>query len=331
MQDPLKLFEEELRSRPGGISAYTVRGYLADLRKFAGWFRMNKGEEMELGKVTPVDVRDYKAHLQTAASYKPATINRHLASLRAYFSWANEKGLVDENPVRVGNVEEQQAAPRSLDEKAYNKLLRETQKHGRKRDLAIIQLLRHTGIRLGELCDLTLADVETSELMGKVIVRSGNEDRYRAVPLNLDARRALGAYLEEERPEVDDRHLFIGQRRNGLTDAAVQNVVKKYADLAHLEGVSPHVLRHTFARSLLDKGVDLVTVQQLMGHKRVDSTARYARPGERDLEAAVSRLELEKAIAPQDESTRVQKRKLTSREKSDLDNDERIEPKWKQW
>jgi integrase/recombinase XerC len=113
------------------------------------------------------------------------------------------------------------------------------------------------------------------------------------VPFNLDARRALEAYLKEERPEVNDQHVFIGQRRNGLTDAAVQNVVKKYSYLAHLESVSPHVLRHTFARSLLDKGVDLVTVQQLMGHKRVDSTARYTRPSERDLEAAVATLELE--------------------------------------
>jgi len=114
-----------------------------------------------------------------------------------------------------------------------------------------------------------------SERKGKVIVRSGKGRHYREVPLNLDARRARQEYLVE-RPDLEDPHVFIGQRGNGLTDAAIQDVLKKYAHLAGVE-VSPHLLRHTFARSLLDRGVDLVTVQQLMGHRRVDSTARYTR------------------------------------------------------
>ena len=293
VQATIESFKQDLLDRPEGISPYTVRGYASDLRKFADWFELTNGEPMGPGNVTPVDVRDYKAHMQTVANLKPATINRRLSTLRAYFSWAFKKGFIEDNPVRVRNVEETQTAPRALDEKTYHRLLRAAQKKGNKRDVAIVQLLRHTGLRLGELCNLTLADIETSERKGKVIVRSGKGGKYREVPLNLDARRALAAYFEEERPEVDDQHVFIGQRRNGLTDAAVQNVVKKYAYQAHLEGLSPHVLRHTFARSLLDKGVDLVTVQQLMGHKRIDSTARYTRPSERDLEAAVATLELE--------------------------------------
>jgi site-specific recombinase XerD len=293
VQETIESFKQDLLDRPEGISPYTVRGYVSDLRKFADWFVLTNGEFLRPGNVTPVDVRDYKAHMQTVANLKPATINRRLSTLRAYFSWAFKKGFIEDNPVRVRNVEETQTAPRALDEKTYHRLLRAAQKKGNKRDVAIVQLLRHTGLRLGELCNLTLADIETSERKGKVIVRSGKGGKYREVPLNLDARRTLEAYIEEERPEVDDQHVFIGQRRNGLTDAAVQNVVKKYAYQAHLEGLSPHVLRHTFARSLLDKGVDLVTVQQLMGHKRIDSTARYTRPSERDLEAAVATLELE--------------------------------------
>lgn len=102
----------------------------------------------------------------------------------------------------------------------------------------------------------------------------------------------LQAYFAEGL-EIDDLHVFIGQRGNGLTDAAVYDVVKKYARLSNVDQVSPHVLRHTFARSLLDKGVDLVTVQQFISHKRIDSTARYTKPSERDLEVAVERLELE--------------------------------------
>lgn len=292
LRSPIDEFEEALRNRPEGISPYTIRDYLSALRKFAAWFKVDSAENLRIRNVTAVDVRNYKEHLQTEVKLKPATINRHLATLRTYFYWAVEKGLIKESPVRVRNVEEPQIAPRSLDERHYHRLLRAAQRYGNRRDRAIIQLLRHTGLRVGELCSLQLSDIKMSERKGKVIVRSGKGRKYREVPLNLDARRELQAYFDE-RPKVNDQHIFIGQRRNGLTDAAVQNVIKKYSRLANLDGVSPHILRHTFARSLLDKGVDLVTVQKLMGHKRIDSTARYTQPSERDLEVAVTRLELE--------------------------------------
>ena len=288
-----KAFEESLRNRPEGISPYTVRGYMTDLKRFAAWFEKTNGEPMHLRDVTPVDVRDYKAYLQTVKKFKPATINRRLAALRAYFYWSIDEGLIKENPVRVRNVEEPQTAPRSIGEREYHRLLRAVQKGGSKRDIAIIQMLRHTGLRVGELCSLDLEDIVMSERKGKVIVRSGKGRRYREVPLNLDVRRALQEYLSDERPEVDTPNIFIGQRKNGLTEVAIQDIVRKYAEVAKLEGVTPHVLRHTFAKSLIDKGVDLVTVQQLMGHQRIDSTARYTKPSKRDLEVAVSRLELE--------------------------------------
>jgi len=286
-------FEDHLRSRPEGISPYTVQGYVADLEKFATWFKKTNGEPMRLRDVTPVDVRDYKAHLQTVKKYRPSTINRRLAALRTYFSWAIDEGLISDDPVRVRNVEEPQTAPRSISEREYHRLLRAVQRDGSKRDVAIIQLLRHSGLRVGELCNLELEDIEMSKRKGKVIVRSGKGRRYREVPLNLDARRALQEYFAKDRPDVDDPNVFIGQRKNGLTEVAIQDIVRKYARLAELEDVTPHVLRHTFAKSLIDKGVDLVTVKHLMGHKRLDSTARYTKPSKRDLEVAVSRLELE--------------------------------------
>ena len=112
------------------------------------------------------------------------------------------------------------------------------------------------------------------------------------MPLNLDVRRALSEYIAV-RLNVEDTHVFIGQRKNGLTDAAVQDIIAKYAQIAGLSNVSPHVLRHTFGRSLIDRSVDLPTVQNLMGHKRIDSTARYTKPSVSDLERAVARLETE--------------------------------------
>ena len=281
-----------MRDRPEGVSPLTISGYLLDVHQFATWFRLSNSEGFQPDNVTPVDVRNYKEYLQTVKGRKPATINRHLATLRTFFTWAIQNEWATENPVHVRNLEEPVTAPRSIGERTYHRLLRAVQRTAHKRDIAIIQLLRHTGLRVSELCNLQLSDIELSERKGRVVVRSGKGRRYREVPLNLDVRRALSEYIAV-RPSVEDTHVFIGQRKNGLTDAAIQDITSKYAQLAGLSGVSPHVRRHTFGRSLIDRSVDLPTVQNLMGHKRIDSTVRYTKPSANDLERAVARLETE--------------------------------------
>ena len=151
----------------------TISGYLLDLHQFANWFHTSNSEAFQPDAVTPVDVRNYKEYLQTIKARKPATINRHLATLRTFFTWAIEEGRTVDNPVRVRNLEEPITAPRSIDERTYHRLLRAVQRTTNKRDIAIIQLLRHTGLRVSELCSLQLTDIELSERKGKVVVRSG--------------------------------------------------------------------------------------------------------------------------------------------------------------
>ena len=123
-----------------------------------------------------------------------------------------------------------------------------------------------------------------------MVVRSGKGGKQRTVPLNVDARRAIESY-KEVRPQVPSDRLFISQRGEGLQAQAVENLVKKYARRAGLENVTPHMLRHTFGKSLVDVGIDLGTVATLMGHERLDTTALYTQPGARDLAQAVARLE----------------------------------------
>jgi integrase/recombinase XerD len=106
-------------------------------------------------------------------------------------------------------------------------------------------------LREGELAAPTLRDISISERKNSVTFRSGKGSKYRVVPLNLDARRALEAYLLV-RPEVADVHVFISQRGEQIKPQAIENIVQKYARRAGLEGVSPHTLRHTFGKSALD-------------------------------------------------------------------------------
>jgi site-specific recombinase XerD len=166
------------------------------------------------------------------------------------------------------------------------------ERDGKKRDIAILMLLRHTGLRVGELCALRLADIDISERKGTVTVRSGKGNKYRVVPLNADVRRALGQYVAV-RPRVPDDHFFLSQKGGGVQSQAVQRIVEKHARQAGLEDVTPHTLRHSFAKNLLDEGVDLVTVSALLGHERLETTAIYTQPSPRDMERAVQKLEWE--------------------------------------
>ncbi|MDA8219829.1 MAG: tyrosine-type recombinase/integrase [Dehalococcoidales bacterium] len=271
-------------------SPRTLASYESDLRCFARWFAVANGEAFSAAAVAPTDVRDYKAHLVTVERRSPATVNRRLAALRRFFQWAKASKIIDELPTQsVKGLASVPAAPKALEKREVDRLIRAAEKDGSKRDLAIVLTLRHTGLRVGELCALRLDDIKISERKGSLVVRSGKGSKYRSIPLNVDARRAIGDYLAV-RPKVSDDHFFIGQRGDGLKPQAVENLVGKYARLARLEGVTPHTLRHTFGKQALDAGENLVTVATLMGHERLETTAIYTKPSERDLERAVDKL-----------------------------------------
>lgn len=272
-------------------SPKTIQNYQSDLECFARWYEEVSGEAFSPGAITPTDIREYRDFLVAVQGCKPATINRRLAALRKFFSWAKAMRKIDEVPTEaVKGVRSDPRAPKSLDKREVDRLIRAAERDGDKRNLAILQTLRHTGMRVGELCSLRLDDLEISERKGRLIIRSGKGAKQREVPLNVDARRAITAYLEV-RPQVVDEHLFIGQRNEGLKVQALENVVEKYARLAGLEDVTPHTLRHTFGTQVLRSGEDLVTVARLLGHERIETTSVYTQPSERDLERAVSKLE----------------------------------------
>src|SRR5215216_5078613 len=272
-------------------SPRTRDAYRLDLLHFADWFTRTVGEGFSPEAVTPTDVRDYRSHLINVEKRQPATVNRRLAALRRFFQWAKATGLVKELPTDdVKGVASSPRAPHWLDKRDVDRLIRTVERHGNTRDLAIVLVLRHTGIRVGELSGLMLGDVETSERKGSLTVRSGKGGKFRALPMNGDARRAIAGYLEV-RPKVPDDHLFIGQGGQGISSRAVELLVTKYGRLAGLEDVTPHTLRHSFGKHALDAGADLVSVSALLGHQRLETTAIYTTPSQRDLARVVEKLE----------------------------------------
>lgn len=291
-------FQEYLMSRDR--SPKTVHGYGSDLRQFEKWL----GRPLE--SMTNADVRAYRDHLfEVGASAN--TISRHLASLASFGMWGETRGgLFAENPaLHVEQVEVSMLAPRWLNKGQKRKLLQVIEEDARKakeryprlwllrfRDAVMVRFLLHTGLRVGELCDLRLSDLTLGERKGSVLVRRGKGRKQRIVMLMNETRKDLAEWLKV-RPPVSSDCLFVGQVGEAIQPRLVQRVVQRYAESAEIEDLTPHVLRHTFARSLLDSGATPFEVAKLLGHSSLDSTARYAQPSEEDLRNAIERLGVE--------------------------------------
>ena len=201
--------------------------------------------------------------------------------------------MIVANPAQgIAPVEEVRPAPKWLDKNQQYALLRAVQEKGKVRDVAIITLMLHTGLRVSEVAALKVGDVELSVRKGSLNVRGGKGGKYRTVPLNADARKALQAYMEQ-RPglKVGD-YLFIGQRGDRLEAPGIYYLVQSYAYDAHLEEVTPHTLRHTFGKNLVDAGVSIDRVAQLLGHESVDTTRIYTTPSAQDLQNEVEKVAL---------------------------------------
>jgi site-specific recombinase XerD len=286
MNDHLNNFMSYLESRDR--SSHTTQAYKLDLRQFCQWFEQVNDDEMHPHLITPTDLREFKHHLIQDEQLKPATINRKLASLRAFLKWAVGEGTIESVPRMPQGVEQVQSAPKALDRREMNALIRAVERHGSVRDQAIILVLINTGLRVQECSSLNVEDIEMSERKGKVIVRSGKGGKRREVPLNAEARRALSVYLDTR--EDDNQALFLSQQGSRLGSRGIQGVVAKYGRLAGLEDLTPHALRHTFCSNLLRGGVDIVTVAKLAGHADISTTSIYTQPTGKDMEKAVEGL-----------------------------------------
>ena len=291
LKEVLDRFEEHLAG--AGKSANTRRAYTRDLRLFGEWFHTTNGKGLSPEGITPIDVREYRSHLLLVKNYKPATVNRKLASLSAFCEWARNTGLILTNPTEgISWMEEVRPSPRWLDKKGQYALLRAVQERGKTRDIALITLMLHTGLRVSEVSNLRVGDIRMSARKGLVRVRGGKGEKFRTVPLNMDARKAAQAYLEERGDVERDGWLFMGKRGERLKSSGIRYLVERYAYDARLEEVTPHTLRHTFGKNLVDAGTPIDRVASLLGHESVDTTRIYTTPSEQDLQREVEKIAL---------------------------------------
>ena len=276
-------------------SFLTIKNYLADLRLFEKWFlETNAYPAFSPSDVTPTDLREYKQFLIIDKEMKPASVNRRLASLRSFIKWATEVGF--SHTVQMSKIPKFEKTEKTgicwLDRKEENALLRVVERTGRIRDIAIIKLLLNTGLRVSELCSLRWSEIVINERKGVLKVLQGKGGKRREVPLNYDARQVLLDLGYKQNAGKKD-WIFVGQRGK-LTPRGVQTLFRKYAEPVKLKKLSPHSLRHTFCKNLLNAGVALEKIALLAGHESLDTTRLYLEPSLKDLTTAVEAISEER-------------------------------------
>ena len=280
-----------------GRSERTVRAYCQDVRSFAAWFEQVNQQPFEMGLINSVDLRAWREYSLGTEAVSPSTWNRRRASMRVLVDWLMAMGVLTYDPMQgVEKAKQVELPPRWLTRGELMKVLRQCElnvngatteawKRQAVRDQAMIALMAYAGLREGELVALDVSDVEIRERSGKVVIRRGKGDKRREVPLNREARRAVSCWLELIGADAGPCALFIG-KRGRVTTRTVQRRVAEIGRQAGVE-LTPHDLRHTFAKRMVDGNVALTTIQKLLGHARLETTARYVQPGWSDFEQAV--------------------------------------------
>ncbi len=274
-----------------GLSENTVLNYVCAVTDYIFFIENKINEPFNSRNIIELDINEYKNYLLNEKKQKPTTINNKLSGLSKYCAYLLNCNVISYNPVaRVKQIKIQSTntSPKSLSKSDIYKLRREFYKTGNTRDIAIFELLYTTGIRVSELCNIEPSDITISDRKGSLVIRSGKGSKYRTVPLNTRARKALFECFGTM-ALLENKKLFRGQR-GALNREGIYRIIRKYADSAKLEHVSPHTLRHSFCKELLSNGIDIVTVANIAGHSDINTTAIYTKPTEDEKYLAVEYL-----------------------------------------
>lgn len=262
-------------------SELTVKAYREDLFGLMDWLEMERGEIPHPESLSPQDLRAYQAAL-SQAEYARTTIARKLASLRSFYRFAMREGIATSNPAKpLRNPRRQRKLPLVLTTEEVGRLLLAPPAGSVAglRDRAILETMYSAGLRVSELVGLRDGDVDQDEQILRV---RGKGRKERISPLGSFAIRAIDRYAAQRTrdPKTEmlgrDASVFVNRFGRILTTRSVGRMLEKYIAVAALDSrTSPHTLRHSFATHLLDRGADIRSVQELLGHKSLATTQIY--------------------------------------------------------
>src|ERR1700722_18412507 len=275
MEAQIRSFLNSLRVEKG-LSANTIQAYRRDVSKFAEFSAKRTQGLKDVGRA---DIVDFLASLYHRG-LDSRSVARHLVTLRNFFRFALIEGYIADDPAAtIESPKFRQALPDFLSIEEVNQLLRQPDRSSvvGLRDQAMIELLYSCGLRVSELCTLRVGDVEMQAGCLRCI---GKGNKERLVPVGRQALKVVGEYLNKSRPELlreaSSPYLFLNQRGRRLDRIAFWKILGEYGRRAGLRKVlTPHMLRHSFATHLLDRGADLRSVQIMLGHSDISTTQIY--------------------------------------------------------
>lgn len=275
MLDLISAYENYL-SKVKQASANTVASYMRDIRQFSDWLRNH--EDIGVLEVEQLNIRAYLDRL-IEDGRSNATISRTLASLKNFYAYLVSSGFLDQTPtieVRIDRGEKK--LPQILTGREIELLLQQPAQTDSKgfRDKAMLETMYATGIRVTELINLNIEDVNLA--LGSIKCTNGSKTR--TIPLYPAALQAISAYIATVRigmlADPEEKALFVNVSGVRMSRQGFWKIIKHYQAMAHIEKeITPHTLRHSFAVHLLENGADIGSLQELMGHSDISSTQMY--------------------------------------------------------
>ena len=255
-----------------GLSQNTVQSYKNDISSFAAW--VEKYPDIPLAKTTKSNINQYIAHL-FKSGLKSSSVNRKISTIKSFFIFLLKKKHILLSPVEdIDMVRQEKYLPVSMSETEVELLLKSPSLDSfiGRRDRAMIEMLYATGMRISELINLKITDVDCNRLVAKVMGKGSKE---RLIPYGEIASDHLNIYIQD-RKDINSNEIFLSNRGKKITRGAFWNRIKLYLRKENLkESISPHTLRHAFATHLLNRGADLRSVQILLGHSDLSTTQIY--------------------------------------------------------
>lgn len=257
-------------------SKYTVSSYKTDIIEFLNYC---KKECIDYEKIEYSDTRLYLMYLKDARGDNNSSINRKLSSLRGFYKYLVNKNIIENNVFALLNGQKKsKKLPRYFEYNELEELFKvpDTSKDTGQRDLLILEMLYATGVRVGELVNIKLKDINKSD---RKILIFGKGSKERNVEYGEYCEDILNKYIKEGRPSLlkkENEYLFLNHLGDKLTERGVRYILNDLIKKTTItKNISPHMLRHSFATHLLNEGCDLLSVQKLLGHESISATQVY--------------------------------------------------------
>jgi integrase/recombinase XerD len=266
----------------GRINYNTTAAYRNDLTQFCAYLKQHGVENWP--QVTSEQLAGYLLEMREAQAYRPTTIARKIAAIKAFFRYLRGQEYIASDPVeKLESPRVPKELPNVLNAEQISSLFQrvDVSTPSGQRDLAMLYMLSTTGMRVSELVSLNIADFDVKQATVVCPGRSGRSKRERVLPLPPLAVEAIKRYGEQARPHLVGRHpeqesLFLNHHGERLTRQGFWLIIKGYARQAGITNITPHMLRHSFAMMKLNDGMELRSVQELLGHAHIATTQVYS-------------------------------------------------------